>query len=78
MTKTSRKTVLATALILGMSPVFALSASAADWYQPGDPTQHEIERGDTRMASGWYQPGDPTQREIERGTSTEHDIYGTD
>ena len=78
MKNSPRKTALATAFFLGLSPFLALPASAADWYQPGDPTQHEIERGDTRMASGWYQPGDPTQHEIERGKSGKDDLYGTD
>ena len=82
MFKTPRKTALVAAVLMGMGPFAIVPASAADWYQPGDPTQHEIERGDTRVASSWYQPGDPTQHEIERAGTRfdggEQDIYGTD
>ena len=81
MFESTRKFAIVTAFAAGLGPFVVLPASAADWYQPGDPTQREIERGD-RIAADWYKPGNPAQGDVERGeskdTSERHDIYGTD
>ena len=52
MTTPPCNTKLVAAFIMGLGPYFVLPANAADSYQPGDPAQHEIERGDTRVTSG--------------------------
>ncbi|MEM9682356.1 MAG: hypothetical protein AAF942_03740 [Pseudomonadota bacterium] len=41
-----RNIALVAAFVAGLGPYVVTSAHAADWYQPGNPAQQEIERGE--------------------------------
>ena len=41
----TRNIALVAAFVAGLGPYVVTSAHAADWYQPGNPAQQEIERG---------------------------------